>query len=112
MKMRGPIVAALLAPAWFVRIALVGLLTVNPATAQAAQLLQDGQVVIITILEGPTKGRYSHTYRQAEKTFGPTRVVSHSATTLTFRGRRDTCKMTIDGTVRCNKIGNGTWKLK
>ena len=53
MKMRRPIVAALFATAWFVRIALVGFLTVNPATAQAAQLLQDGQVVIITILEGP-----------------------------------------------------------
>lgn len=93
-------------------LAAVAIASFLPPPAFAATLLQDGDVVIITIAEGPLKGSYRHPYNAKKGIFGPTVVVGHTATSLTFRGRRDTCKITADGLVTCRKLAGGTWKLQ
>jgi hypothetical protein len=80
-------------------------------------LLSDGQKVVLAFNEGVASqeqgsqgmGKFLHIYRAASNTFGPTHVIEHTATSLTYRGKRDTCTILIDGTSRCENLGSGTW---
>jgi hypothetical protein len=90
--------------------------------ALAAQLLQDGQIVIFTGTSGKKKGDTNrHVYRAKTNSLGPVRkpesaskyaVLSNTSSKLVFRGPRDTCVLSADHTFTCPKIGNGTWKVE
>ena len=93
-------------------LAATVLVAVQTNSGLAGNLIKNEQKVQLVLTEGSMKGTYTHTLRENSGTFGPTNVIEHTSTTLVFRGKRDTCTMTSDGKLSCQKIGTGYWTLK
>lgn len=91
------------------------------AAAEAGLLLKDGDKVLMVATKGPDvermgsqgKGRFLMPYRAGSKRIGHSKVLKHTAKSLTFTGPRgDTCVLTNDRKFRCRTYGSGYWELK
>jgi len=86
--------------------------------AASGTLLGDGQMVNLDFTIGPAstvqgsrgKGKFRQGLDASKKQFGPAKVISHTATELRFKGKRDDCTLWADKTVTCKSGSKGTWR--
>ena len=86
--------------------------------AASAHLLKDQEMVKLDFESGPASkwpgsrgmGKFRQGLDEAAGTFGPAKVLKHTATELRFKGKRDDCTLRIDRTVTCKSGSKGTWR--
>lgn len=86
--------------------------------AASATLLKDGQMVYLNFTAGAASsmqgsrgtGKFRQGFDAAAGTFGPAKVLKHTATELRFKGRIDDCTLKADRTVTCKSGSLGTWR--
>lgn len=91
----------------------------TPTADQQALLLQPGQNVLLIIEEGAGSqrqgsqglGRFVHNYRGPGQRFGPSPIVEHTPTSLTFLGRMTTCTIRVGGLLTCENGAAGRWEM-
>jgi len=103
----------------FPLLALAGCTSTGDVSADTETdlLLRDGQFVNLNIDTGPAAqiagsrglGKFRQGYDAEREVFGPTRVLSHTATELRFKGQRNDCLLESGGTVTCKDGSTGTW---
>jgi len=86
--------------------------------ASSATLLKDRQMVKLDFTSGSASrtqgsrgmGKFRQGLDAAAGTFGPAKVLKHTATELRFKGSRDDCTLKTDRTVACKSGSKGTWR--
>lgn len=106
-------------------IAIVAVLLAACSTTQETSeapeklLFSDRQMAVLVFTEGAFSklersqgtGKALQGYSAVDNTFGGRDhpVLVHTATMLKYRGPVDTCTLTIDRRIHCEKSGSGTW---
>jgi hypothetical protein len=88
------------------------------AQAESGTLLKDRQMVNIDFTSGPASkapgsrgmGKFRQGLDEAKGTFGPAKVLKHTATELRFKGKKDDCTLKANRTVTCKSGSKGTWQ--
>lgn len=86
--------------------------------ASSATLLKDRQMVNLDFVSGPAStapgsrgiGKFRQGLDESAGTFGPAKVLKHTATELRFKGKVDDCTLKADQTVTCKSGSKGTWR--
>lgn len=100
----------------FSLVVMMTLAASEPAASDT--LLKDGQAVNLVFTTGSASrtkgsqgmGKFRQGFDEAGVTFGPAKVLKHTATELRFRGKRDDCTLKVDRTVICKSGSKGTWR--
>ncbi|MBX3582685.1 MAG: hypothetical protein KF810_12385 [Rhizobiaceae bacterium] len=88
------------------------------AQADSGKLLKDRQTVNLDFKVGPASkvqgsrgmGKFRQGLDEATESFGPAKVIKHTANKLRFRGKHDDCTLKVDRTVTCKSGSKGTWR--
>lgn len=97
--------------------ALILMITTSTST-MSQNLIGDGQKVLIdctTGWAGSTQGsrglgKFRNVLNAKAGTFGPANVITHTATELRFRGKRDDCTLKPNGRMNCKSGSKCAWR--
>jgi hypothetical protein len=105
-------------PSRIVFVVIASFSLTSALEAGSGKLLKDRQMVNLDFDSGPSSkwpgsrgmGKFRQGLDEAKGTFGPAKVLKHTATELRFKGKRDDCILKIDHTVSCKSGSAGTWR--
>ena len=86
-------------------------------SANAQELLQDGQQVNLDFTSGPASkikgsrgmGKFRQGLNNAKSRFGPAKILQHTTSELQFETRTEICRLKANRTITCSQGSKGTW---